>query len=350
MDGIKEGSRLAVGSLPHIDASAAVHAQLLAFPEIPAWPQLPMKSARERMGLQGLSGFPGIHWVTQTKPIWSATPAERARLQELLSHENQENRIERAAFKPEEASGFFTFLSEASKLHGNKMTAVKGQLAGPITLGSQVHDELNRPLLVSKDSMAVLRNYLLMQARWQTRQLSKLGKPVVFFLDEPVLGSFFKPQDFGLDWMEIKDWIGDLILALQEEEVVTGLHCCGPQPWEWIFDTPAEIIHLDTFQYMNQIPENVERISRFIHRGGVLVWGIVPTGMSKGVFPEPAELVRRWEDMAEMMVKKGVRKDELVRRSFFSTSCGLGNSPMGVAEEAIRCLGNMVSLWKATSL
>jgi hypothetical protein len=348
--GIKEGSRLAIGSLPHLDASAAVRAQLLAFPEIPAWPQLPMKSTRERMGLQGLSGFPGIHWVTQVKPVWNAVPGEKIRLQELLFHENEENQLERAAFKPEEASGFFAFLSEASQLYGNRMTAVKGQLAGPITLGTLVHDEFNRPLLASKSSMAVLRTYLLMQARWQARQLSKLGKPIVLFLDEPVLGTFFKPQDFGLDWMEIKNWIGDLILALQEEEVITGLHCCGPQPWDWIFDTSAEMIHLDTFQYMKQIPENAERISRFIHRGGVLVWGMVPTGMSQGSFPEPAELVRQWEDMAETLVKKGVRKDELVRRSFFSTSCGLGNSPMGVAEEAIRCLGNMVSLWKATSL
>jgi methionine synthase II (cobalamin-independent) len=333
-----------------MDASAAVRAQLLAFPEIPAWPQLPMKSARERMGLQGLSGFPGIHWVSQVKPIWNASPGKRAQLQELLSHENKENQLERAAFKPEEASGFFAFLSEASKLYGNKMTAVKGQLAGPITLGSQFHDELNRPLLAAKDSMEVLRTYLLMQARWQVRELHKLGKPVVFFIDEPVLGTFFEPQDFGLDWTEIKNWIGELILALQEEDVVTGMHCCGPQPWNWIFDTPAEIIHLDTFQYMKQIPENAERISRFIHRGGILVWGMVPTSMFQGAFPEPAELVRQWEDMAETLTKKGVRKDELVRRSFFSTSCGLGNSPMGVAEEAIRCLGNMVSLWKATNL
>jgi methionine synthase II (cobalamin-independent) len=350
MDGLKEGSRIAVGSLPTLDPIAAVRTQLLAFPEIPAWPQLPHKSAREKMGLQGLSGFSGLHWVTQTKPVWNVPPGERARLLEQLANDNRENRLDQAAFQPEEASGFFSFLSEASKLYGNKMAAVKGQLAGPITLGSLLKDELERPLLASKDSMNVLKAYLLMHARWQAKELSKLGKPVVLFLDEPVLGVNFKPADYGLEWDEIKEWISELLLALQEEEVVTGLHCCGPQPWNWIFETPAEMIHVDSFQYMDQIPGKAQNLQNYIHRGGLIVWGMVPTAMAKGAFPEPVELLHRLEDLFETLGQMGVNKEELIRRSYFSTSCGLGNSSVSVAEEAVRCLGNLVSLWKATVL
>ena len=350
MDGLTPASRIAVGSLPLLDPAGAVRTQLLAFPEIPAWPQLPQKTSKEKMGLQGLCGFPGIHWVTQGQPIWNVPPAKRRELAEELIQDLKDDRLERAAFKPEEASGFYSFMNEASKPFGNKMLAVKGQVAGPLTLGTLLKDESDRPLLSSRAGMEILKTYLMMHARWQARELAKLGRPVVMFLDEPILGVSFKPENFGLDWLQVKKWISEILLDLQERDIVTGLHCCGPQPWHWIFDTPAEMVHLDSFQFMDQIPGNADKLKTFLRRGGILVWGMVPTQMTRGMFPEPAELLNRLLDLMDTLVQMGVKKDDLVNRSFFSTSCGLGNSPLATTEAAFRCLGELVSLWKATVL
>jgi hypothetical protein len=77
VDGLKEGSRLAVGSLPTMDPMAAVRSQLMAFPEIPAWPQLPKKSLKERMNFQGLSGLPGLSWLTPEQAVWTVPSFQR---------------------------------------------------------------------------------------------------------------------------------------------------------------------------------------------------------------------------------------------------------------------------------
>src|SRR5947209_132982 len=99
MDGIREGGRLAPGSLPLLDPLEAVRTQFRAFPEIPAWPQLPQKSQKEQMTRQGLSGLPGLSWPTVDQPVFTLSNADMSEAVETLKTENQENRLTRAAFK-----------------------------------------------------------------------------------------------------------------------------------------------------------------------------------------------------------------------------------------------------------
>ena len=347
MDGIREGGRLAPGSLPLKDPIEAVQTQFRAFPEIPAWPQLPKKSEKEQMNRQGLSGLPGLSWPTDDQPVFTLSKTDTAEAIETLKTENQGNRLSRAAFKQDEASGFFAFLDQAPRLISAGVSAVKGQIAGPITLGLTIRDEAGKPLLASRESMGVLVEYLVMHCRWQVQKLSMVRKPVVFFLDEPFLGGNFQPEPYGLEWKDIQALLGKVLEALQDDGVLTGIHSCGPGPWDWLYETPVEIFHFDGFKHMGHVLEQPQKFGEYIHKGGMVVWGMVPTEVSKGGFSHPDELFHQWVDAYEILVKKGLSREELIGRSFFSTSCGLANSSVRVMEESIRCLGSLVSLWRS---
>ncbi len=347
MDGLTEGARIAVGSLPTLDAMAAVKAQIQGFPEVPAWPQLPKKSSKERMNLQGLSGLPGLNWGSPEQPLLTLSPRGMKEALELMTEENRRHYLERAAFQPDEATGFYAFLQESERLQKSNILAVKGQLIGPLSWGLLVKDDEGKPLVVSREAMKLLVQYVLLHARWQLEKLSVLGKPVVLFLDEPFLSRNFEPKNYGIRWKDIREWHSCVIEGLQEEGALVGLHCCGPGPWPWAFETTAEFFHFDASQYMDHLLEDAENLKKYLRKGGNIVWGIVPTGMVQGQFADPAELYNRWEDTVELLSKKGMEMGELTGRSFFSTACGLGASSVSVTEDAMRCLGAFVALWKA---
>ncbi len=346
MDGLSPGSRLAVGSLPHLDAAAAVQSHLRFFSEIPAWPQLTKRSTRESMTRQGLTGIPGMVWTDTQRPLWTLRDADTEEALELLTSENEASRLDRAAFLLGEAEGFASFLKAFKNSNPPGAKAVKGQTVGPVTLGLSLLDESGKPFLRSEAHMEILVEYLFMHARWQARQLALLGRPVVFFIDEPSMNGGFDPRAYGLNWAQVESWYDSLLGRLQEEGILTGIHACAAGPWNWVFKTPAEVFHFDAWRYGDQIAAQAGDFARFIAKGGVVAWGMVPTEPSKGSFPEPAQLLTRWMDFARLLARKGAAPEEVAGRSFFSTSCGLGFSQPAMAEQAVRCLDMLVTLWQ----
>ncbi|HUO58789.1 MAG TPA: hypothetical protein VMV05_11495 [bacterium] len=344
MDGLKGGARMAVGSLPMMDPQEAIRFQLNAFPEVPSWPQMPRRSSREKMNLQGISRIPGLAWPEPEQPIWTLSTDD---IPEVLEALKSETHLERAAFKPEEAAGFHAFLGERDSRAFKKAQALKGQCAGPVTLGLTIQDEKGQPLLASKEGMTVLVQYLLSHARWQTRELQNLHPQVLFFLDEPSLGSDFNPSVFGLQWKDVHAWLKEILEPLQGEGVVTGIHCCGKGPWNWVSETPQEIFHFDAYNHISHLLEGAREFKDFLHKGGMVVWGIVPTGLENGRFPDVADLLQKWDNAFEKLAQIGVPRTELIERSFFSTSCGLGNSTDSVTKEAVKCLELFISHWRS---
>jgi hypothetical protein len=341
---------MAVGSLPMVDPQAAIRAQLQGFAEVPAWPQLPKRSPKELVHVQSLSGLPGITTSPAGLVVFALSPEDLSEAHEVLRTENQENRLERAAFKADEAAGFFAFLDPANRKFFANVQAVKGQTLGPVSLALSLQDDNGKPLLSSRGAMEVLTEYLLMHCRWQLKELSVLGKPVILFLDEPSLNGKFKPEEYGLGWDDIQGMFRTILEPLQEEEALTGIHCCGPGPWTWAYQTPVEFFHFDAFQYLDDLLQDPSGLKEYLRKGGNLVWGLVPTSMTHGNFVDPAELVDKWVWASEELAKKGLAREVLQGRSFFSTACGLGGSTLSVSEEAVRCLSATVSLWKTIAI
>jgi hypothetical protein len=331
-----------------MDPSSAVQFQCRAFPEVPSWPQLPKRDSRERITHQGLSGLPGLVFRTDGTIQWNEPPEGWDTLAARFKNELRENKLESGAFQRDDAPGFFAFLEEGPQYFGVETAAVKGQCAGPVTLGLSLRNGEGRPILENASAMDVLSIYLAIHALWQCQKLSKLGKQVVFFIDEPSMGHL-EPGKYGRTWEELHGWFDRILDPLQEAGVFTGYHLCGKGPYGWALKSSAECLHVDVYRYLDELREDGPALQHFLEQGGWMAFGIVPTAMCGGTFPQPASLVDRWLAFTYAMGRIGVDPDLLASRSIFSTACGLGGGSQAVAEEAARCLSGTVSLWRVSS-
>ena len=257
----------ALGSLPFVDPTEACQLMTQSFPVLPAWPQLPKRTYLENMYVQFSEGLPGA--VVTNGRIYVNTHLIDTGLETLYTAYLAED-IDAGAISPTYAAGLARFLEMKEGLVG--CSAVKGQITGPISLGLQVTDQDRRPILHDDVLADALVKHLQLKAKWQERELHKLCKQTIIFLDEPYLSS-----------------IGSAYVALREEHVMTclaevlegisglkGLHCCGNTDWGLLLNLPIDIVSFDAYNYAIPLSLYSDSLKPFLHRGGIIAWGIVP--------------------------------------------------------------------------
>ena len=115
---------------------------------------------------------------------------------------------------------------------------------------------------------------------------------------------------------------------------IKGVHCCGNTDWSVLLSTSADILSLDAYDYAETLALYPEEVARYLERGGILAWGIVPSGPAAE--SETAEsLVDRLERAIGMLVNKGVPEEALFEVGLVSPSCGLGSLAPGLAERVL---------------
>ena len=318
-----------IGSTPHRDPATAVDFVLKTFPDIPYWPQLPRRTFRENMYVQYSEHMPGV----------------------LIDDAEERIRVDLGDDWLEKAEGFYAlFLEEdpapfapspeyAAGLHEmlgrgalEDAWAVKGQVTGPISFGLQVTDTNLRPSLYD-DMMrdAIVKN-ALRHAQWQEAELKKLNPRVLVFVDEPFLSLF-----------------GSAFAAISREDVVsaleevfggltcrTGTHCCANTDWSLLLATSVDIIAFDAYGYAENLALYPGELRRFLDRGGVLAWGLIPnTGEeAETITLEKARKVL--EGALQLFERKGFDRQELLAKAFFTPACGTGTLTVPVAERVMR--------------
>lgn len=131
----------AIGGMPQTDPEMVCALVLAHLGEIPAWPQLPKRSFREKMVAQFSEGFPGLaiqgeQVMVDRSRDW---PEDFSRLYVAYL----EYRVKDFAIDTEYAAGLHQFLS----LNLEGVIAIKGQVIGPITFSLAIADQQGRPLL-----------------------------------------------------------------------------------------------------------------------------------------------------------------------------------------------------------
>ncbi|MBI2857173.1 MAG: methionine synthase, partial [Chloroflexi bacterium] len=130
----------AIGSMPHKDAAAACRQVLRYLPQIPTWPQLPMRASTEGQYAQFAEGFPGIS--IQEGHISVARSVDFDSQLERLYQAYLAGDSSCCPTGPEHAAGLHAFLAQDIK-----PPAVKGQITGPITWGLGLTQEDGRPAI-----------------------------------------------------------------------------------------------------------------------------------------------------------------------------------------------------------
>lgn len=330
-----------IGSLPF-----AEHEQALRFvwdytPEIPLWTQLPVHK-KEGMIAQFMPGMPGLC----STPDGGFIDTARAGFDDDLTHFYEdylavtEGSIDLSASRftlnEDTARGFFVFI-ESLKRRSAAPVAVKGQVTGPFTFCTGILDQNKKAIIYDEQIKDAAVKLLALKSRWQVRQLSRFGRPVIIFFDEPALAGFGSSGFISIS----KDWIfqnlEEVMGAVHAEGALAGVHVCANTDWSLILDSTADIVSFDAYSYFERFFLYQDNIKRFLNAGKMIAWGIVPTlKVDKLENETTASLINQWREKAAQLEKLGIDSDQLISQSLITPSCGAGSLSIELAIKALR--------------
>jgi hypothetical protein len=304
-----------IGSMPQTDATAACEQVFIHLREVPAWPQLPRRSFLENMYAQYSQGFPGI--VIREEKITVDRGQDMDKPLEQLYTAYLEDNYNAFPITADYAAGLHKFLTYTD----SPVRAVKGQLVGPVTWGMSVTDNDGRAVAYDDVLSDAAAKLLKLKAGWMERELQRISKNTIIFIDEPYLSSF-----------------GSSFLALSREKVITlleevfsgirglkGVHCCGNTDWSLLLSTGMDILSYDTYNYAESLTLYPKEVRAFMDKGGVIAWGIVPVEEAELEKETTGSLQDRLEEAMAPFTRKGIEIPfrQLIAQGMLTPTCGL---------------------------
>lgn len=312
-----------IGSLPMTDPEEAVRLSLAYLPEAPFWPQLPQRSFREQMDAQYSESLPGLVVDEENKKVSFDTSGDLTAELERFYERYIEKDYGFFGITGPYAAAFPVFIRALRERPPAGMRYVKGQITGPLTAGLSLKDETGRDVIHNETLFDAVVKTLAMKAVWQIRELTPFGKPVIIFIDEPVmetLGSGYSAVSSEM----IPEKLNEIIDTIHELGGIAGIHCCGNADWSMIFNTRADIVNFDAYGYMDRVLLYSADIKKFYARGGALAWGIVPTGMFNRE-ETAAALIARLDEGMKRLEKGGIDRQAILGQCLITPSCGMGS-------------------------
>lgn len=332
---------MAVGSVPLPDAAVAWDLILKYMPQIPVWPQLPRRSYLENMYAQFSENFPGIVVDLEAERTYVDRAQNLDRDMERLYVAYLQNDVEYGALGPQYAQGLHHLLTTTG-LFSVPPVAIKGQVTGPISWGLTVVDQDRRPLLYDEIVADAIAKHLRLKATWQEQQLRNFAPHTIMFVDEPYMTSF------GSGFVSLSR---DQVVTLLEEVFagmsgLKGVHCCGNTDWSVLLETSTDILNLDAYDYAESLALYPDAVAAFLERGGIIAWGIVPSGPA--VEGETvASLVERLHGAIDLLVRKGLPLDKLLAAGLVTPSCGTGSLDPQMAERILELTAAVAAQMRA---
>jgi len=321
-----------IGSLPHTDARKAVELILKYTPELPAWPQLPKRPC-ESMMRQFTDGIPGFVEREGKTYFDTSIPDFEDELlafyeKYIAASEGEDSQaLEEFRTSQRCAAGLYELLNIP---HFQDAVAVKGQITGPFTLGTTLTDQDRRSAYYDSRLRETIVKSLAMKTKWQIRQLHRYELPVIIFIDEPGMRYFGAADFVGISREDIIQDLGEMIDTIHSEGCIAGIHCCGNTDWSVILDTKIDILSFDAYEYFDRIVLYADGLKKFLDRGGVISWGIIPTLQVDKLPTETTDsLVSKFEEYVKKLEKRGLTGDHILRQSIITPSCGM----RGLSEE-----------------
>lgn len=329
-----------IGSLPHIDARESTRLMLRYTPQIPAWVQMP-RLPREGMLIQFNEGMPGLVCQEGKTYFQNEGPAfEEALLrfyEDYLSATEGASlaHLERFAISPEYASGLYALVNVLESTPPS-LFAVKGQITGPFTLGTGLVDRLGRYAYYDPTLKDIIVKSIALKAGWQVEKFKPFGVPVIISIDEPGLVGYGSSSFISVSKEEIQESLEEIITVIHASGGTAATHCCENTDWALLLNTEIDILSFDAYGFFDNLIIYEKELGRFIERGGMLAWGIVPTHDPDVLSQETGtSLVSKWKHNVQRLTEKGVELDRLLRQSLITPSCGAGSLSPELAEKAL---------------
>lgn len=336
-----------LGSLPHTDVVKGTALSLAATPEIPSWAQFPRLHPKEAMILQFTEGMAGLREEGGRTFFDTKGPdfeEELLRFYEryLAFQEGEDEALKAFAISPEYAAGFPEFLRQLEN-HPTPLVAVKGQVTGPFTLGTNLNDQDRRPSYYDERLRDMITKSVALKAVWQIRNLKRFCEQVMIFLDEPGLLAFGSSTFTAIGRQDVLSDLNQVASVIHGEGALAGVHCEANTDWSILLEADLEILSFDAYDHFRVMTLYPAELAAFLEKGGILGWGIVPTLDLEAAATETVEsLEAKFKEQVNELERRGHKREVLLSQTILTPSCGMG----GVLTEELaeRALGLLKGL------
>ena len=315
----------AMAVMPHKDVDRALEVALSV--DVPFWPQLPHLSYYEDMYVQASEHFPGIVVDMEKRTL-------------SFSMEKFIREYENAALHFDDAE-FFDISEQYSAVYHRFLgldlsdrPAIRGQLEGPISFGLNVADQGGRPILFDETIRQLMLEIMAKRASVQLRRLKKQNADAFMFIDEPGLQFLFSGMS-GYSNLAAKEDMESFFSMIERPR---GVHLCGNPDWDFLLGLDLDVLSLDIYSNGEIFSSYHASIRKFLDRGGVIVWGIVPTNFEPFEKEDINSLEQRLNLVWNILDKEGIDREFLLSRSMLSpaTCCLVNPDGENTVEKAFR--------------
>jgi hypothetical protein len=320
----------AMAVMPHINVEHALEKALSL--DIPFWPQLPHVSYYEDMYVQAAEHFPGIVLDMEKQTLRFSMDKFALELEESMSHFDEPEYFD---ISETYSVVYHKFLA----MDLSDRPAIRGQLEGPISFGFNVLDQDDRPILFDDTVRPFLLEFMAKRVNVQLTRLKTLNKNAFMFIDEPGLQFLFSAMA-GYGDQKAK---GDMEEFFAQIDRPRGIHLCGNPDWDFLLNLDMDILSMDIFTNKEVFSSYAPSIKRFLDRGGIIVWGIVPTNFEPFGQATVENMESRIEETWADLEKKGIDREFLLSRSLLSpaTCCLVNPDKEKTVDEAFVMIQNL---------
>jgi len=303
----------AMAVMPHKYVDRALDLALTM--DIPFWPQLPHVSYTEDMYVQAAEHFPGILLDMENRTLRFSMEKFIIEFEETTAHFDEPEYFD---ISKEYSVVYHRFL----KMDLSDRPAIRGQLEGPISFGLNILDQDKKPILFDDTIRPFMFEFMSRRINVQLERLKKMNSNAFMFVDEPGLQFLFSALS-GYDSTKAKNEMEQFFAMIQRPR---GVHLCGNPDWDFLLGLDLDILSLDIYQNGEVFSSYSESIKRFLDRGGVIVWGIVPTNFEPFEIENINTLEARLTNVWNLLANKGIDREFLISRSLISpATCCLVN-------------------------
>ncbi|MCF8039266.1 MAG: hypothetical protein K9K79_08105 [Desulfohalobiaceae bacterium] len=303
----------AMAVMPHTDPERALEVALSV--DIPFWPQLPRLSYFEDMYVQAAEHFPGIVLDIKGRKLSFSTQKFMSELETVMAGFDDPTLFD---VSPGYSAVYQRFLETPLA----DRPAIRGQLEGPVSFGFNVSDENDRPILFNDTVRPFLLEFMARRVNVQLKRLKQKNENAFMFVDEPGLQFLFSAMSGYGDIQAKKDM--EAFFSMIDSP--RGVHLCGNPDWDFLLNLDIDILSMDIYTNQDVFAAYAQTIKRFLEKGGVLVWGIVPTNIEPFAKESLESLRDQLENVWTKLYAKGIDRDLLFSRSLLSpATCCLVN-------------------------
>ena len=300
--------------MPHKDVNRALELALSL--DVPFWPQLPHLSYSEDMYVQASEGFPGIVLDLEKRTLRFSMEKFIGEFEETMGHFDDPDYLD---IGDTYSVVYRRFLG----LDLSDRPAVRGQLEGPISFGFNVLDQDDRPILFNDSIRPFMMEFMAKRANVQLNRLKTLNANAFLFIDEPGLQYLFSALS-GYGDVAAR---GDMEVFFSGIERPRGVHLCGNPDWDFLLGLDLDVLSLDVYSNGEVFVAYGRSIREFLDRGGIIVWGIVPTNFEPFEGEDMDSLEKRLEGLWTCLADEGIDREFLLSRSMLSpATCSLVNT------------------------